>query len=177
METLNNGTDWRQFRKSTHLASPDLDALKTAGHNLIFTISHCTYETGVNVSGQKMDGVFMYFTDPKIKPLKLNSTNMKILAGFAKANGFNREQSNVIENWQGMTIELFVDSNVKMMGKTVDGVRIRAVQPKLNKQLPMFTFELFEQAKQANATLEIIAQNYTLTNEIAQQYEQYRTKK
>lgn len=177
MENLNKGTDWRQFRKSTHLASPDLDALKTQGHNLIFTISHCIYEVGTNVSGTKMDGVFMYFTEPNIKPLKLNSTNMKVLAGFAKSNGFNREQSNVIENWQGMTIELFVDSNVKMMGKVVDGVRIRAVQPKQAQQKPPFTESMFEQASKVNATIESIGKSYSVTNEIANKYEQYRAKK
>lgn len=174
MENINNGTDWREFRKSTHLASPDLDALKTKGHNLIFTIAQCKYEYGVNVSGTKMDGVFCYFTDSNIKPLKLNSTNMKTIAGFARANGFSREQANVIENWQGMTIELFVDDKVKMMGKIVDGVRIRAVQPRINEK-PTFTRELFEQAKQAGATIEMVAQNYVVTNEIAQEYEQYRT--
>ena len=31
-------TDWRQYRKSTHLASADLDAMETAGSKLIFTI-------------------------------------------------------------------------------------------------------------------------------------------
>ena len=31
-------TDWRKFRKSTHLASADLDALETEGKKLIFTI-------------------------------------------------------------------------------------------------------------------------------------------
>lgn len=175
METLNNGTDWRQFRKSTHLASPDLDALKTAGHNLIFTIAYARYETGVNVSGQKMDGVFIYFTEQGIKPLKLNSTNMKTIAGFARANGYSREQANLIENWQGMTLELYVDDNVKLMGKIVDGVRIRAVQPKQQQQ-QYFTQDMFEQAKQQGALIEQIAQNYIVTNEIAQQYAEYTKK-
>ena len=169
----NKGTDWREFRKSTHLASPDLDVLKTKGHNLIFTIAQSKFEYNVDVSGKKMDGVFIYFTEPGIKPLKLNSTNMKTLAGFARANGFSREQANIVENWQGMTIELYVDDNVKMMGKTVDGIRVRQIQPQINQQLPKFTQEMFEQAKQANATIEQIAQNYIVTNEIAQQYEQY----
>ena len=37
-------TDWRKFRKSTHLASADLDALETDGKKLIFTIKEVKYE-------------------------------------------------------------------------------------------------------------------------------------
>lgn len=172
MEQTTQGTDWRQFRKSTHLASPDLDALKSKGHNLIFTIAESKYETNVNVSGQKMDGIFIYFTEKGIKPLKLNSTNMKTIAGFARANGYSREQANIIENWVGMTLELYVDDKVKMMGQIVDGVRIRAVQPKTKEKKP-FTREQFEQAKKAGATLETISQHYTLTEEIAKEYEEF----
>jgi len=78
-------TDWRKYRKSTHLASADLDAMETDNVPLIFTIKEVKYETGVDVSGTKMDGIFCHFIEP-IKPLKLNSTNNKILAGFAKRN-------------------------------------------------------------------------------------------
>ena len=68
-------TDWRKFRKSTHLASADLDALETDGKKLIFTIKEVKYETGVDVSGTKMDGIFCYFIEA-IKPLKLNSRSL-----------------------------------------------------------------------------------------------------
>lgn len=172
MEKTNKGTDWRQFRKSTHLASPDLDAMKSKGHNLVFTIAQAKYETNVNVSGQKMDGVFIYFTEKGVKPLKLNSTNMKTIAGFAKGNGFSREEANIIENWVGMTIELYVDDNVKMMGQIVDGVRIRPVQPKkLEKKT--FTKEMFEKAKTAGATVQSISQNWIISEELAKEYNEF----
>lgn len=169
---METGTDWRQFRKSTHLASPDLDALKSKGHNLIFTIARAVYEVGVNVSGTKMDGVFVYFTEPNIKPLKLNSTNMKTIAVFCRANGFSREQANIIENWTSLVLELYVDPNVKMMGKIVDGVRIRPVQPKTIEKQP-FTQAMFEEAKKAGASIEMVAQSYIVTEEIARLYGEY----
>lgn len=172
---MENKTDWRKFRKSTHLASADLDALETEGKPLIFTIKEVKYEQGVDVSGTKMDGIFCYFVEP-IKPLKLNSTNNKILAGFAKKNGLVGKECHVIENWKGMTIELYVDRNVKMMGAITDGVRIKPLQPELNKALPMFTEANFENAKKANATPAQIITKYTLTQEIEKQYEQYRAK-
>jgi len=168
-------TDWREFRKSTHLASADLDALETKGKSLIFIIKEVKYETGVDVSGTKMDGIFCYFMQD-VKPLKLNSTNNKILAGFAKNNGFKGKEAHVIQNWSGFPIELYVDRNVKMMGAITEGIRIKPVQPKLEKKKPIFGAANFEKAHKANATIEAIEKAYLLTDEIKKQYEDYRSK-
>ena len=161
-------TDWRKYRKSTHLASADLDAMETDNVPLIFNIKEVKYETGVDVSGTKMDGIFCHFIEP-IKPLKLNSTNNKILAGFAKKNGLIGKECHVIENWKGMTIELFVDRNVKMMGAITDGVRIKPLQP-VKKVKPEFTEANFENAKKANATIEQIEKSYIMSKEIKEKY-------
>jgi len=161
-------TDWRKYRKSTHLASADLDAMETDKIPLIFTIKEVKFETNVDVSGTKMDGIFCHFIEP-IKPLKLNSTNNKILAGFAKKNGLLGKECHIIENWKGMKIELFVDRNVKMMGAITDGVRIKPLQP-VTKVKPDFTVANFEAAKKANATKEQIEKSYNLTTEIWNQY-------
>jgi len=157
-------TDWRKYRKSTHLASADLDAMETDNIPLIFTIKEVKYETGVDVSGTKMDGIFCHFIEA-IKPLKLNSTNNKILAGFAKKNGLAGKECHIIENWKGMKIELFVDRNVKMMGAITDGVRIKPLQP-VEKVKPNFTEANFEAAKKANATIDQIKSKYNVTPEI-----------
>ena len=170
----NTHTDWRKYRKSTHLASADLDAMETDGIPLIFTIKEVKYETGVDVSGTKMDGIFCYFMQ-NVKPLKLNSTNNKILSGFAKKGGLIGKGCHVIENWKGMTIELYVDRNVKMMGAITDGIRIKPILPVLKKVLPVFTEANFEAAKSKNATIEQIKSIYSITPEIQTKYEQYRT--
>lgn len=161
-------TDWRQFRKSTHLASADLEALETQGKALIFTIKEVKYQQGVDVSGTKMDGIFCYFIED-IKPLKLNSTNNKILAGFAKKDGLVGGECHVIENWKGMRVEFYVDHNVKMMGATTDGIRIKPIQPK-EKVKRDFTESNFEAAKKANATIELIKKSYSITPEMEQKY-------
>jgi hypothetical protein len=165
-------TDWRKFRKSTHLASADLDALETDGKKLIFTIKEVKYEQGVDVSGTKMDGIFCYFVE-NIKPLKLNSTNNKILAGFSKKNGLIGKECHVIENWKGMRIELYVDRNVKMMGAITDGVRIKPIQPIESKEKPIFTEANFEAAKKANATIEQIKVKYNVSKEIENKFNEY----
>ena len=164
-------TDWRKYRKSTHLASADLDAMETDNIPLIFTIKDVKYETGVDVSGTKMDGIFCHFIEA-IKPLKLNSTNNKILAGFAKKDGLIGKECHIIENWKGMRIELFVDRNVKMMGAITDGVRIKPIRPEI-KNKPIFSEANFEAAKKANATIEMIEKSYILSNEIKTKYLNY----
>lgn len=170
-------TDWRKYRKSTHLASADLDALETEGKSLVFTIKEVKYETNVNVSGTKMDGIFCYFVE-NIKPLKLNSTNSKILAGFSKKNGFKGKECHIIENWKGLRIELYVDRNVKMMGSITDGVRIKPIQPKETpKTKPEFLESMFEKAKAAGATIDKIKHKYNVSKEIEQKFIQYGAKK
>lgn len=164
-------TDWRKYRKSTHLASADLDAMETDNVPLIFTIKDVKFEAGVDVSGTKQDGIFCYFVEP-VKPLKLNSTNNKILAGFAKQDGLIGKDCHIIENWRGMKIELYVDRNVKMMGAITDGIRIKPIRPK-EKVKPTFTEENFEKAKNAKATIELIEKNYTITEEIKNKYLDY----
>jgi len=164
-------TDWRKYRKSTHLASADLDAMETDNIPLIFTIKDVKYEQGVDVSGTKQDGIFCYFVEP-IKPLKLNSTNNKILAGFSKKDGLIGKECHVIENWIGMRIELYVDRNVKMMGAITDGVRVKPIQP-VTKTKRAFTEANFEAAKKANATIETIEKSYSITNEIKTKYLEY----
>jgi len=164
-------TDWRKFRKSTHLASADLDALESEGKKLIFQIKEVKYEEGVDVSGTKMNGVFCYFMQD-IKPLKLNSTNSKILAGFAKKDGYIGKDCHLIENWKGMIIELFVDHNVKMMGAITDGVRIQPIKPEV-KAKPEFTEANFETAHKAKATIEAIKKHYSITPEMEKLYSKY----
>lgn len=164
-------TDWRKYRKSTHLASADLDAMETDGLALIFQIKEVKYETNVDVSGTKQDGIFCYFMEA-VKPLKLNSTNNKILAGFAKQDGLIGKECHVIENWSGMKIELYVDRNVKMMGAITDGIRIKPLRPKA-KVKKEFTESNFEAAFKANATIEQIEKSYTITDEIKTKYLNY----
>jgi len=104
--------DCRKYRKSTHLASADLDAMTVEGKPLIFTIKDVWFETGVDVSGSKMDGYFCNFHEP-IKDLMLNSVNRKMLAGFAKKAGHDHVACWNIGNWKGLKVEFYVDGSLK----------------------------------------------------------------
>lgn len=168
-------TDWRKFRKSTHLASADLDILKSEGKSLIFNIKEVKYQQKVNVSGTKMDGFFCYFKEP-IKSLKLNTSNLLVLSNFVKNKGIEMNDIYVVENYKDLRIELFVDRNVKFMGDIVDGVRINPVQPK-EKVKPLFTEVNFEKANKAGATIEQIKKAYSITKDVETKYLEYGTKK
>lgn len=172
MEHTTKGTDWRQFRKSTHLAQADVEILQQKGHNLIFTIAHVQHEFATNINGKNQDATICYFTEQGIKPMVLNTENRNTLAGFTQANGVPREYCHMVENWKNLVIELFVNPDVKMKGKVTGGVRIRPVQPK-QKEKPLFTQEMFENAKQAGATVQSISEHYIITEEVAKMYNEF----
>ena len=171
----NQKTDWRKFRKSTHLASPDLEIMESEGKELIFTIKEIKHEQKVNVSGTKMDGFFCYFKED-VKPLKINNTNLQQLAVFAKNKGIKLADAYCVEEYAGLIIELYVDHNVKFMGAITDGIRIKPIQPVINKTKPEFTEANFKKAAAASASIEQIKKAYTITSETEQKYIDYATK-
>lgn len=158
-------THYRNVYKSDHLGSADLEDFIEQGKPLIFTIKEVKQERGVSVAGKKMDANIAYFNE-SIKPLVLNATNAKVVRTFANS-GF-------VEDWKNILVELYIDENVKMKGETVQGVRIKPVQPKITK--PDFTHEKFEKAKKANATIEKIKAVYNVTPQIEKEYAEYCSK-
>ena len=168
--------DCRKHRKSTHLASPDLDAMTLEGKDLIFEILDIWYETGVNVSGNKTDGYFCKLKGVK-KDWVLNSINRDVLSSFAKKNGLKGADAYNIGNWKGLVIELYVDRNVKMMGKIVDGIRIKPIQPTIKKEKPIFTEDKIKPTFEKGITIEQIKGIYNISKEIETKYLEYGAKK
>lgn len=157
---------YRAIAKSDHLGVADLEDFIEEKKPLIFTIEHVKQEMGVTVAGKKGNYNIAYFKE-KIKPLVLNQTNSKIIKGFAG--------SPFVEDWNNITIELYIDETVRMKGELVGGVRVRPTQPKA-KSKPLFTVENFEKAHKAGATVEMIKAIYELTEEIEKQYQEYGAK-
>lgn len=155
-------TNYRNVYKSDHLGVIDLEEMIEGGQPLVFTIKEVKQERGAKVAGNKIDANIAYF-EGNVKPLVLNSTNAKTLKTLSK--------SAYIENWKGLTIELYIDTTVKMKGEQVGGVRIKPIL--LNKPKPVFTEANFEKAKQANATIDVIKQRYDITAEVEQKYLEY----
>lgn len=163
---MSSKTHYRKVHKSDHLGVADLEELKEAGINLVFTIKEVKQEFGVKVAGVKGDHNIAYFKE-KIKPLVLNVHNSKIIKTF-------NNNSSWIEDWKDTVIELYIDESVKMKGETVGGVRISPVKPQVIKEKPQFTKANFEKAKMANATIEMIEKNYTIDEETKFEYLAYK---
>lgn len=118
-------THYRKVYKSDHLGAADLEDMIEAKSNLVFTIAYVRQEYGATVAGRKGNFNIAYFKE-QIKPLVLNATNAKVIKRFAGGSPF-------VDDWQNITIQLYIDKNVKMKGEVVGGVRIRPQQPRLEK--------------------------------------------
>lgn len=154
---------YRNVFKSDHLGSADLEDLIEQGKQLVFTISEVKQEFGAKVAGKKGDFNIAYFKE-NIKPLVLNATNSKIVKSFTG--------SSFVQDWKNVIVELYIDENVRAVsGGTTQGVRIRPVQPKLQK--PEFTKEHFERAKNANALIENIKKSYNVSERTEKEYLEY----
>lgn len=120
--------DCLKYRKSTHLAGIDVEAIIAEKGKCILTIKEAYYEKGVDVSGNKTDGYFLEFTED-VKPMVINSINRKTIAAIVKAaKNCTPVESRNIGNWSGIQIELEFDASVKMMGKVVGGIRVKQTQ-------------------------------------------------
>lgn len=163
------GIDCMKYRKSTHLASVDVDAIRLEKGKCELTIKEAYFAKGIDVSGTKKDGYFIEFEED-VKPMLANSTNrMKIANIIKNQKGISSVDSRNIGNWIGLKIELIVDNNVKMMGNIVDGIRIKEITelPILNESHPKFK-AVKEAVNSKQYTIEQIRLKYQVSKEVEQ---------
>jgi len=120
-------THYRKVFKSDHLGVADLEDLMEAKSNLVFNIREVRQEIGARVAGKKGNFNIAYFKED-IKPFVLNAGNSKILKGFSGGSSF-------VEDWGGITIQLYIDPNVRFGPEITGGVRINPNPPKQREQL------------------------------------------
>ena len=124
-DTREFNIDCMKYRKSTHLASVDVDAIIAEKGSCELTIKLAFYDRGVDVSGNKTDGYFLRFEEPGVKDMVANSGNRKKIAAIVKdLKRCTAVESRNLTNWVGLKIGLKVDPNVKMMGQIVGGIII-----------------------------------------------------
>jgi len=123
--------DSMKYRKSTHLAGIDVEAIVEEKGNCILTIKEAFYDRGVDVSGNKTDGYFISFIEP-VKDMVANSGNRKIINEIVKEKlGCSSAESRMLPNWKGIQIDLWFDPSVKMMGKVTGGIKVKPVVKKV----------------------------------------------
>ena len=121
-----NTTHYRNVFKSDHLGQADLEEYQELGRKLIFTISHVNQEFGTKVAGKKIDANIAYFVEKDVKPWVVNAGNCAILRRLSGAGPF-------VKDWKNITVELYIDPNVKMKGEITGGVRLSPKKPKSGK--------------------------------------------
>ena len=103
-----------EMRDTTWLAAEDIKHLG----DVKVEIESVQQDTDVEFeAGRKVNKVYSLKFKGKGRKLVINATNRKILK---KLYGTD------VTGWAGKEITLYVQDNVKMMGKVVDGIRIRA---------------------------------------------------
>ena len=123
-------THYRKVFKSDHLGVADLEDLIESKSGMIFTIKQVRQEIGVRVAGKKGNFNIAYFNE-QIKPLVLNATNSKVMKGLAGGSSF-------VEDWSGITVQLYIDKSASFGGEVTGGVRInpKAVQMQKKTLMP-----------------------------------------
>jgi len=128
---MNEKTHYRKVFKSDHLGVADLEDFVEAKSNLIFTIRQVKQEIGVRVAGRKGNHNIAYFNE-SIKPLCLNAGNSKILKNLSGGSSF-------VEDWGGITVQLYIDATVSFGGEITGGVRINPNPVQARKELQVNT--------------------------------------
>lgn len=117
-------THYRKAFNSPYLSSADIVESE------ILTVKHVKLEPD-KTKKTKDHFNTAYFTAQEIrkgeplKPMILNATNSKMMKSLT--------ESAFIDDWQDVKIMVYVDHNVRMMGETMDGLRICA--PPARKKL------------------------------------------
>ena len=134
-------THYRKAFKSSHLGVADLEDLLESGSDLVFNITEVKQQLGVMVAGRKGDHNIAYFAED-IKPLVLNVTNSKVLKTIGG--------SPFVEDWSGIRVQLYIDSDVRFKKELVSGVRLRgAPQPLPRAVVTPDNKTIWEHAKNA----------------------------
>ena len=102
------------------------------------TITHIVDKKVKDLVGKK-EGMFAYFSDPKLKQMLLNVTNRKAIFAVVKDKNIN--------NWKNVPMTIFVQQNISSPQGSVDGLRLKRTPPSHQQT------ELVEQAVQSSIKL------------------------
>lgn len=160
--------DAMKYRKHTHLAGVDVSIIASEKGKCLLTIKDAYYSKGVDVSGNRTDGYFLEFVED-VMDMVVNSSNRKqISQNLALEKGLSLVESRNIGNWIGYKIELYHDETIRMMGKTVGGIRVRGFKalPNLEPNTP--NFDAVKKALQGgNYTIEQVKTKYNVSDAVA----------
>ena len=120
-------THWKKLTNPNYLGAYSIEN----GQDLILTIGKVADEMVIGADGKKEECVVCHFLESNVKPMILNSTNMKQITKLLKTP--------YIEEWQGHKIQIGTEK-VKAFGEVVDALRVRNKLPQTRTDpLPICT--------------------------------------
>lgn len=114
-------THWRRVFNSDYLGSCDLED----GKDMKAVIKSVSIQEVKGQDGKSQKCNVAVFTDQKVKPMILNATNCKVVKKFAGTP--------FIEDWNNISVQIYVKDDVRAFGEVTEGLRIRATQPSMSK--------------------------------------------
>lgn len=152
-------THWKKAFNKDYLGAHDVEE----GQELKVVIASVTQREVTNPNGEKSACNVARFTDTSVKPMILNTTACKQVQRFTGQR--------YIENWQNVPIQIYVQENVRAFGETVDALRIRDHQPRLekprlNKQSDKWNDAVasYQKAEDKTKHIEVIRKHYELSD-------------
>ena len=114
---MSNKTPWKKI-----VSDPDFlgEADFNEGEEIIVTIDRVVSGVKVKTAEGTSEKAVLYFRE-KIKPMILNVARSKAITKVAG--------SKFVEDWVGVSIQLYIDDNVKAFGDVVSAVRVRPRKP------------------------------------------------
>jgi len=105
-----------------------------------------------------------YFTKKEIrageplKPMILNATNSKMMKSLA--------DSAFIDDWEDIPVMVYVDHNVRMMGETMDGLRICAQPARKKLMVDSSQFKNAVEAYKRDGNLDAVKARVDVTQDV-----------
>ncbi len=112
-------THWKKLTNPNYLGAYSIED----GKDLILTIGTVAEETVIGADGKREDCPVCHFEERGVKPMILNSTNMKMITKLLGTP--------YIENWRGHKIQIGA-KKVKAFGEIVEALRVREFLPAAN---------------------------------------------
>jgi hypothetical protein len=153
---MESKTHWKKVFNSDYLGSCDLED----GKDIKVVIKHVTVMEVKNTDGKKQNRNVATFTNPDLKPMILNVTNCKIIKKFTG--------SRFIDDWNNVPVQIYVKDDIRAFGDVTEGLRIREIQPKMDKPTLTPDVQAWQKAIEflkGTGTIEGIKKKYELSPE------------
>jgi hypothetical protein len=150
-------THWHKVFLSDYLGACDLDE----GKDLKLIIKSVSVKEVKGSDGKKQNRNVAEFTNPKIKQMILNATNCRVIKKFTG--------SSYIDDWKNVPIQVFIKTDIKAFGDITEGLRIRDIQPKMDKPKLTPNIQAWDQAVKfllsGEGTIDKIKAKYDISKE------------